>query len=289
MYSLIATPLVTGLVGYCTNWLAIKMLFRPHKKRLLSFGWQGVIPKNRGKLAGEIGTLVGDKLLRQDDIQAAFFSEQVQDKLERAVETELKNFLEKDFGTLKEIIEKTGLQSRVAITTLLEALNSEGGVLDSFFDEIKSKIRDGIFDLKVGELEQFSENIKGAVDGIMATGRIQSEAVNSISSSINNFVMSGKSLADIIPESLTGKTGQFSSFVTEKILASLDSAMEDPATRKKVSRKLIDLKNNHFEDGAIDQMKLGVLNMFMSEDSIAELVDKYLPTLIASIKKTVKK
>lgn len=157
-------------------------------------------------------------------------------------------------------------------------------MLDSFFDEIKSKIRDGIFDLKVGELEQFSENIKGAVDGIMATGRIQSEAVNSISSSINNFVMSGKSLADIIPESLTGKTGQFSSFVTEKILASLDSAMEDPATRKKVSRKLIDLKNNHFEDGAIDQMKLGVLNMFMSEDSIAELVDKYLPTLIASIK-----
>jgi len=283
MYSLIATPIVTGLVGYCTNWLAIKMLFRPHKKRLLSFGWQGVIPKNRGKLAGEIGTLVGDKLLRQDDIQSAFFSEQVQNKLERAVETELKNFLEKDFGTLEEIIEKTGLQSRVAISALLEALNSDG-ILDSFFNDIKLKISEGIFSLKVGELEQFSDNIKAAVDGIMATGRIQSEAVNSISSSINNFVMSGKSLADIIPDSLTGKTGQFSSFVTEKILASLDTAMADPATRKKISNKLIDLKNNHFEDGAVDQVKLGVLNMFMSEDTIAELVDKYLPNLITSIK-----
>jgi len=285
MYSLIATPLLTGLVGYGTNWLAIKMLFRPHKKSLLSFGWQGVIPKNRGKLAIEIGTMVGKKLLRQDDIQSAFFSEDVQEKLEKAVESELKAFLERDFGTLNEIIEKTGMNSRVFISAILEALNNDG-LIDGFFNGIKEKISNRVFSIKIGELEQYSENIQAAVESIMATGRIQSEAVNSISSSINNFVMSGKSLADIMPSSLTGKTGNFSGFITDKILVSLDKAMADESTRKKISKKLVELKNSHFSDGTVDQMKLGVLNMFMTEDSIAELVDKYLPNLIASIKES---
>lgn len=283
MYSLLATPVVTGLVGYGTNWLAIKMLFRPHKRSFFSFGWQGVIPKNRGKLASEIGVLVGQKLLRQEDIESAFFAEDVQEKLEKAVETELKAFLEKDFGTLKDIIEKTGMPSRVIISGVLEAVNSEG-VLDELFKGIKDKIQGSIFSFKIGELEEHSESIKAAVESVMATGRIQNEAVNSISASINNFVMSGKSLADIIPESITGKTGQFTDFITEKILTALDTAMSDPDTRKKVSGKLVDIKNNHFSDGAIDQLKLGFLNMFMNEDTITELVDKYLPALISSVK-----
>jgi len=285
MYSLIATPFVTGLVGYCTNWLAIKMLFRPHKKSLMSFGWQGVIPKNRGKLANEIGVLVGDKLLRQDEVQAAFFTEDVQEKLEKAVETELRIFLEKDFGTLSDIIEKTGMKSSVVISAFLEALNSDG-LIDSALENAKESITDKIFQIKIGELEQYSDSLKGAVDAVLKTGRIQAEATNSISSAINNFVMSGKSLGDILPENLKSKTGQLSAFITEKILTSLDKAMSDPETRQKVSKKLITIKDNHFSDKVTDQMKLGVLNMFMNEDTIVELVDKYLPNLISSIKES---
>jgi len=285
MYSLLATPLVTGMVGYCTNWLAIKMLFRPHKKSLLSFGWQGVIPKNRSKLASEIGVLVGDKLLRQDDIQSAFFSESVQEKLEKAVEQELQSFLEKDFGTLADILGKTGMSPRVVISALLEGVNQDGLLTDAL-SGVKEKISESIFAMKIGELEQYSENISDMVKAVMATGRIQSEAVNSISSSINNFVMSGKSMADIIPDGLLAKTPQLSAFITEKILDSLDKAMSDETTRKKISRKLTDIKDNHFSDGAVDQMKLGFLNMFMNEDSIAELVDQYLPTLVRSIKES---
>lgn len=285
MYSLIATPFVTGLVGYCTNWLAIKMLFRPHRKSALSLGWQGVIPKNRSKLANEIGVLVGDKLLRQEDVQAAFFAENVQEKLEKAVETELKEFLEKDFGTLSDIIEKTGLKSSVAISALLEALNSSG-MIDQLVEGFKEKTSEKMMGIKIGELENHSESIAHTVNAVLSTGKIQSEAANSISASINNFVMSGKSLNDLLPETLTAKTDQFSSFITEKILVSLDSAMSDPETRKKISAKLIDIKNSHFSDGVTGQMKLGVLNMFMSEDTIAEMVDKYLPNLINSIKES---
>jgi len=283
MYSMMVTPLVTGLVGYCTNWLAIKMLFRPHKKSLLSFGWQGVIPKNRSKLASEIGVLVGDKLLRQDDIQSAFFSETVQDKLEKAVEEELKNFLEKDFGTLDDVISKTGYSTKAAVSAVIETINNKG-VLDELFASIGSKVKSDIFSFKIGELEQFSENISDAVKAFIDSGSIKEEATNSISASINNFVMSGKSIGDILPEGLKSKTDALSKFITEKILTSLNDALADEKTRSKISRKIAELKNDHFSDGAIDQAKLGFLNIFMNEDSIADIVDQYLPTLVSSIK-----
>jgi uncharacterized membrane protein YheB (UPF0754 family) len=283
MYSFIVTPLVTGLVGYCTNWLAIKMLFRPHKKSLLSFGWQGVIPKNRGKLASEIGVLVGDKLLRQNDIQSAFFSEKVQSKLEKAVEEELKNFLEKDFGTLEDIIGKTGYGSKAAISAFLETIN-QNGLLDDFFKQVSAKVKDDIFSFKIGELETYEEGISNAVKSILESGNIKEEAANSISASINNFVMSGKSLGHILPDSLKSKTGNLSEFITNKILESLDNAMSDENTRKKISSKLVDIKDGHFSGGAFDQAKLGFLNMFMNSDTINDLVDKYLPTLVTSLK-----
>jgi uncharacterized membrane protein YheB (UPF0754 family) len=145
---------------------------------------------------------------------------------------------------------------------------------------------DKLLGFRIGELEEFSENITAAVSSILGSGHIQNEAVNSISASINNFVMSGKSLGDILPDSLTKKTSGFAEFITDKILVSLDKAMSDPDTRKKISRKLADIKNNHFSDGAVDQIKLGFLNMFMNEDTITEMVDKYLPKLVVSIKES---
>ena len=45
----ISGPIIGGVIGYCTNWLAIKMLFRPYNEikirgRVLPFT-PGIIPK----------------------------------------------------------------------------------------------------------------------------------------------------------------------------------------------------------------------------------------------------
>ena len=45
-------PLVSGLVGFATNWLAVKMMMGPVEFRGVGpIGWQGVIPANAGKMA----------------------------------------------------------------------------------------------------------------------------------------------------------------------------------------------------------------------------------------------
>ena len=64
--------LVGGVIGYCTNYIAIKMMFHPHKaiyigKHQLPFT-PGIIPKNQKRLAGAIGDAVSEQLLTKDAV-----------------------------------------------------------------------------------------------------------------------------------------------------------------------------------------------------------------------------
>ncbi len=47
-------PVIGFIIGYFTNWIAIKMLFHPRRK---IFGIQGVLPKRKGILAKKIGEI----------------------------------------------------------------------------------------------------------------------------------------------------------------------------------------------------------------------------------------
>ncbi|MBK8207688.1 MAG: DUF445 family protein [Planctomycetes bacterium] len=54
---------IGGLVGFATNWVAIKMLFHP---RVRVFGVQGVVPKRRKELARSVGETLEEHLISGD-------------------------------------------------------------------------------------------------------------------------------------------------------------------------------------------------------------------------------
>ena len=70
----IVVPILVGAtIGYCTNYLAIKMLFRPRKAIFIG-NWQlpftpGIIPKNQKRIASAVGRAVGGHLLNSDAIK----------------------------------------------------------------------------------------------------------------------------------------------------------------------------------------------------------------------------
>lgn len=79
--SMLAGPLVGAVIGYCTNYIAVKMLFRPLKpiklgNYTLPFT-PGIIPKGKERLAKALGRAVGDTLLTKEDMQNALLSEEV--------------------------------------------------------------------------------------------------------------------------------------------------------------------------------------------------------------------
>ena len=77
----LAGPVVGGVIGYFTNYIAIKMLFHPRKpvkigNHTLPFT-PGIIPKRKDLLARAIGETVAEKVFTKEDIQEIFLSEKM--------------------------------------------------------------------------------------------------------------------------------------------------------------------------------------------------------------------
>ncbi|MFP3043014.1 DUF445 family protein [Treponema primitia] len=82
-------PLIGAVIGYVTNAVAIKMLFRPLKEVRL-FGIRlpftpGILPRQRHKLAENIGAIVERQLLTPEILVARLRQEDVQSKLKTAI------------------------------------------------------------------------------------------------------------------------------------------------------------------------------------------------------------
>jgi uncharacterized membrane protein YheB (UPF0754 family) len=91
--SLLSIPLISAIVGWCTNYLALKMMFYPIKFVGFKpfFGWQGLIPAKRLEMAEIAVELVLGKLLSMEELASRIESR----KLTRSIERRLKQVLRK--------------------------------------------------------------------------------------------------------------------------------------------------------------------------------------------------
>lgn len=85
----LASAFVGGIIGYSTNWLAIKMLFRPLTEKYIG-RWRvpftpGLIPKKRDALAKSLGGTVADYLVTTDTLVAAFEHPEFTESLENLI------------------------------------------------------------------------------------------------------------------------------------------------------------------------------------------------------------
>ena len=62
-------PLVGGLVGWFTNWLAVKMIMQPiHYLGWRPIGWQGIVPANAAKMARTLINNSLSKIVSQNEL-----------------------------------------------------------------------------------------------------------------------------------------------------------------------------------------------------------------------------
>ena len=71
-WELLINPIFGGIIGYGTNYLAIKMLFRPHNpiyigKMKVPFT-PGLIPKEKAALARQMGQITEEYLLTEESL-----------------------------------------------------------------------------------------------------------------------------------------------------------------------------------------------------------------------------
>ena len=127
----IVAPLLGGVIGYITNDLAIKMLFRPRKavyigKFHVPFT-PGLIPAQQGRIAQSIGDVVSGQLLNEETLRQTLLSEKTIQNLQNKVRAFLRK-LSKDERRVRDLLARKDVREKVNVST----------------DELEKKLTDGL-------------------------------------------------------------------------------------------------------------------------------------------------
>ena len=176
-------PLLGGIIGYITNDLAIRMLFRPRKayyigKFHIPFT-PGLIPSRKADLAQSIGNIVSQQLLNEETLRQTLLSEEAVGKLRDKIRSVIHGFSE-DRRTLSGIltqgsrkIDVDALQQKLADTLSARIVEARLGyaVIDSTIGEKTDVItHNKLFAAVVGDetKEAIKKKLAGLVDDLIA-------------------------------------------------------------------------------------------------------------------------
>ena len=88
--------IISGAIGWITNWVAIKMLFRPHKE--INFGLfkiQGLIPKRKAEIGSGIANIIQNELISVKDVISNIDREEFSKRLNSLIDDVLDKNLKK--------------------------------------------------------------------------------------------------------------------------------------------------------------------------------------------------
>ena len=143
LWTWITIPAIGGLIGLTTNWLAVKMIFRPVKpRRLLLFKLHGLVPRRQAELAKAIGRVVGEHLVEQKDV--------------------LKSLNKLDFGGILGKVLDRGLAPKIEE---LRSLPLIGGFLtEDRIADIKQSITNSIMEHRESVLDEVEKGLSKGLD-----------------------------------------------------------------------------------------------------------------------------
>ncbi len=117
-------PLIGAVIGWLTNMLAIKLIFRPVKPvkiPLLKIYVQGILPKRRAEIAKSIGDIIDSELISKKDILNSILEngsidsvkEELKKKIRVLIEAKLNNvlfmaFKETAISFIEKMIDENG-------------------------------------------------------------------------------------------------------------------------------------------------------------------------------------
>lgn len=90
MYHYFIGPVVGAAIGYFTNYIALRMLFRPHQAKYfmgihIPFT-PGIIPKEKHRIAASIGKAVSENLMNREVLEKSLLSDEMLSKVGSAID-----------------------------------------------------------------------------------------------------------------------------------------------------------------------------------------------------------
>jgi uncharacterized membrane protein YheB (UPF0754 family) len=244
-------PLLGALIGYLTNKVAIRMLFRPLIPWYI-FGKRvpmtpGIIPSKRHDLAENIGEMVGEQLLTATDIGAALSAERFQEHLHQIVDDRVADILAQDLGPVQTVVPRRfKAYARIGLRTLKYQMRAGvRGYIDSpafsgMADKVLPRQLEAIGGRELNEILR-AEDRQGFYDLVETfLGRLLTDPKNidllgeRLELSLTEAAVAGKSIADFLPEELIGLICSTVEQQVPEVLSRTAAMLSEPPMRDRI-------------------------------------------------------
>jgi uncharacterized membrane protein YheB (UPF0754 family) len=282
-------PLLGAVIGYVTNAIAIRMLFRPLIPiRVLGVRLPltpGIIPKQRVQLAESIGRMVSKQLLTEEAVRRQLVTEDFHSRLEQNIDSLLGDIISTPLGQLQR-------GNQELIFNSVEGFLSEA--LYSFFSSrsfihgvrgILGRIVHSLFDRRVDEILGEAEIGSLVVRRIMP---IVSEADSrtKITAAVENWLeqrrQGKKSMGSVFSEELLLVLTDLLSTLFPSALDSLFQWLDQEETRADLNQRGKKLLRSVLE-------KLNVLQRFLiSAGQFDKTLEQKMPEILEEAMETLR-
>ncbi len=277
MIEYLLPPIVGGVIGYFTNYVAIKMLFRPLKPYYL-FGRRipltpGLIPSKREKLAEAIAKVVKENLITEEVVRKRLNEEKIYLSLKELIERFVNRFSENSeeyFGEFLNRISDKRFKEFGSFPQIEESLKT---IINGAFCYIEGKtLNELIPPFMKKDLESFidkkSEEIALYIVQLVKDKEFETIVYSFVNSALERLFVHVPFLPENLKTSVAEKLG-------DSVVKSLRSLSDDPLLQSKIS-KLVWEKFQTVFNAKIDVNSKTFREFLLL---LNNLLDKYLSTL----------
>ena len=304
--SYVLAPVLGGIIGYITNDIAIRMLFRPHKAKYI-MGVHipftpGIIPKEKGRIAEALGGVISENLMNKDVLERYLLSDDMVGKVRFAVE----EFIETqkyNKETVKEFL--CHYLSEEEMSAILQNVN------ESLTKQTYKKLADPSVGEKVAHIaidqvakklsvdgaEELLAGLGGAIGGLGGVaagllggnivarflGMLREPAERFLADNINNMLKNnGK---EIVSNMIDGEVEEFLNKPVCKLLEGHDDQLKQAVnTVESIYRAII---NDHLpkildsiDISKIVRERINEMDVNVTEKLIFQVMDKELKAIV---------
>ncbi len=246
----ISGPVLGAVIGYITNDIAIRMLFRPRTAKYI-FGKRvpftpGIIPKEKNRIAGAIGGAISENLMNKEVLEKTLLSDEMLEKLRNAVDEFFYAQLHNE-ETLEQFA------SHYLIADEISAMR------ESTCDEIAKLITAKLRDKAIGA------NIAHA-----ATQHVIEKTRSSVAGKIK-----ADRLLEVIASPIESKLAQHINEVLKEQAPSMSTRIVYTEADKLISMPMCELFKGHEQQ--LEQAREGIVSVYRT------IISDHLPRILESI------
>lgn len=271
--------LVGSLIGYMTNWLAIKMLFKPHyEKKLLGIHLPftpGLIPKERERMSRNIGQAVGTHLLSTDTIIEAISDSENEKKIKGWISEKIEK-LREDKSTVDEYLE---IHLSSSYRDLKENIGDRiSNHIRSFIrrDKFKSSLK-RLIDENIDKYEtttlyrNIALNAKSFIEKLRDSDNLRVELKKLIDNSLEKASNKDSTIGEVIPEDAFHSLDKYLNENKDEIGDNIRAILKDEDVRAKIQYTIA---NVIFDRS--NKLLMAFISPDMISEKIFESLEKYI-------------